>query len=351
MNSTHAAQSVLRAAGIQNPRRLVNLIERTITTLHLDLRGFTVLTEAASGPYVVTPIIAALANADRVFALTRDSHYASASQVIEQTNALANLCDVYGLIQIAAERRMDYFSEADIVTNLGFVRPIDANAVAFMRPGTVVSLMCESWEFRPGDIDVEACRSQNIMVLGVNEDFPGLDIFSYSGWLCQKLLFDAQIEQHKSKIVVASGDKFGLVISKHLVNCGCNVRLVPKLNDKVHLSDSDALVVADYTREDVILGRGGDLTPEMLKEIASGITIVQFAGLVDVDELRSVGLTVYPGIPIAPHRMAVTLAGLGPRPVVELHAAGLKVGELAAKQARDQSISDDPYIHLVQHIA
>lgn len=351
MSSDQMAQSVLRAAGIRNPSRLVNLIEHTITTLHLDLRGFTIVTEAASGPYVVTPIIAALANADRVLALTRDSRFASADQVIEQTNALANLCGVSNSIQIATERRMDFFAEADIVTNLGFVRPIDARTIAVMKSGVVVSLMHDSWEFRPGDVDIDACRAHGIRVSGTNEDFPGLDIFSYCGCLCQKLLFDAQIELHKSKVVIVSSDKFGLVIVDYLAKCGCDAYLVPKASDLVNLHDLDALVIADYTRDDLILGKGGELEPEILMRCAPGLTIIQFAGLLAVDELQAAGLTVYPGIHLEPHRMAVTLAGLGPRPVVELHAAGLKVGELVAKQFRGQSINNDPYFQLVQHIA
>lgn len=351
MISDQMARSVLRAAGICNPSRLVNLIERTITTLHLDLRGFTIVTEAASGPYVVTPVIAALANADRVLALTRDSRFASAGQVIEQTNALANLCGVSNSIQIATERRMDFFAEADIVTNLGFVRPIDARTIAVMKSGAVVSLMHESWEFRSDDVDIDACRSQGIRVSGTNEDFPGLDIFSYIGWLCQKLLFDAQIEIHRSKIAVVSSDKFGLAIANHLVRCGCNAYLVSKARDLVDLNDLDALIVADYTRDDLILGKGGEFEPDILMRYAPGLTIIQFAGLLAVDELQAAGLTVYPGIHLEPRRMAITLAGLGPRPVVELHAAGLKVGELVAKQAHGQLITNDPYIQLVQYVA
>jgi hypothetical protein len=37
---------------------------------------------------------------------------------------------------------------------------------------------------------------------------------------------------------------------------------------------------------------------------------------------------VHPGVALEPHRMAHTLATLGPRPIVELHAVGLKVGQL-----------------------
>jgi hypothetical protein len=41
----------------------------------LDLSGLTILTEAATGAYCVTPVVAALANADQAYALTRPSGY------------------------------------------------------------------------------------------------------------------------------------------------------------------------------------------------------------------------------------------------------------------------------------
>lgn len=350
MISAQTALSVLRTAGIYNPNRLISLIKQTITTLHLDLRGFTVLTEAASGPYVVTPIIAALANANRVIALTRDSHFASASQVIEQTEALARLCGVSESIQIFTERQINIFAAADIITNLGFVRPIDAETIAVMKPGAVIPLMCESWELRLSDVDIDACRAKGVRVAGTDEGFSSLDIFSYSGWLCQKLLFDAQIEIHKSKITVVSSDKFGQVITSHLVRCGCNVQLISRACDLSDFQNLDALVIADYTKDNIIIGKGGELDPDVLACHAPALTIIQFAGLLAIDEIRTAGLTVYPGIPLTPRRMAVTLAGLGPRPVIELHAAGLKVGELVARETKGQSISSDPYIQLIQHI-
>jgi hypothetical protein len=331
------AAETLRQGGIVNPARLVKLIRDAIAVLELDLSGLTVLTEAASGPYVVTPIIAALAGAERVLALTRDSRYASAEAVIAQTRALEALCGVEASVEICTRRSLDLFAQADIVTNLGFVRPIDAEAIAEMKPKAVVPLMCEVWEFRPGDVDLEACRSKGVLVLGTNEDYLGLEVFAYSGWLCLKMLFDAQIEVHKSKIVVVSSDKFGGAIEELLMRLGVSVRLVPTLRGIENIHDTDAVVVADYTREDMIIGPEGDLTAADLVTTAPAATVIQFAGRVDVAGLSAVGVTVYPGVEMSGHRMALTLAAIGPRPVVELHAAGLKVGEWAMRPSPEMS--------------
>ena len=66
-----------------NRLRVSRLVEKIIADLSLDLMGIRVLTEAASGPFVVTPLIAARAGAERVVAVARDSCYGRAQEVKE----------------------------------------------------------------------------------------------------------------------------------------------------------------------------------------------------------------------------------------------------------------------------
>ncbi len=318
---------LLREGGLANPRRAVSLIRDTIAALELDLSGLTVLTEAASGAYVVTPIIAAMAGAARVIAITRDSRFATAAEVVRQTRALEQLAGLKERVEIHTARNLELFASADIVTNLGFVRPIDKNTISHMRAGTVVPLMCEAWEFRHGDVDLQACNTRGVHVLATNEDFPGVDVFAYSGWLCVKLLLAAGIELHKSRVVVVSSDRFGPVISRLLKRAGVEIRLAPRLLPSLAQA-ADAIVIADYTRHDEIIGETGDVRPADIHQLAPGVVVVQFAGRVDVAALGRCGVLVYPGQDLPSRRMAQTLAALGPRPVIELHAAGLKVGEI-----------------------
>jgi hypothetical protein len=327
----------LREAGILNPERFVTLIKNTIDLLHLDLSGLTVLTEAASGPYVCTPVIAALAGAEHVLAVTRDSRYASADTVISLTRALEQLCGIPDKLEIFTKRGPGLFARANIVTNLGFVRPIDAKAVAAMKPTAVVPLMCEAWEFRPDDVDLDACRRKGIQVLGTNEDLEGLEVFGYSGVVCLRLLLDAQIELHKSRIVVVSTDKFGNTITECLRRVTTRIELSPSIPSAQVLSDVDALILADYTRSDEIIGSEGDITAAQLAQAAPGITVVQFCGRIDVQGLQNKNITVFPPKPLRAHRMALTLGGIGPRPVIELHTAGLKVGEISLRQHQSPS--------------
>jgi hypothetical protein len=319
--------------GLVDGARLVKLIPEIITKLRLDLSGLTVLTEAASGAYVVTPVIAALAGAHRVIALTRESRYASVNAVIAQTRELASVFGVDAAVEICMERSPDLFARADIITNLGFVRPIDAEAVEAMKPTAIVSLMCEAWELRPGDVDIAACRRKGILVIGTDEHHPAVDVFPYSGWLALKLLLEAGVEIHRNKILVVSRDRFGLIIEENLRRAHVDACLVQNLKDlsPADLRAADALVTCDYAREDCVIGSCGDITPGDLAAAAPAIKVVQFAGLVDVSGLQANGIFVYPGEPVPPHRMVRTLAALGSRPVVELHTAGLKVGEVAAR--------------------
>lgn len=336
------AKNILNSAGIANPDRVVKLISKTLHLLDIDLTDLTVLTEAASGPYVVTPIIASLAGAKHVYALTRDSQFATIQQVIDQTRALETLCGVQNKIEIMTERHPDLFSQADIVTNLGFVRPIDESLIQIMKPECVIPLMFESWEFRSSDLDLEACHRYGITVAGTNEDYSTVNVFNYSGFLCMKMLFDSGIEIHKSKILIIGNDKFNPTITQYLKRVCGYIYSAPNLKniDRNLLTQLDALIVADFQRETQIIGNEGDISPTDLAQCAPGLAIIQFAGQIDVTSLQKEGFFVFPGKTLEAHRMSQTLAGIGIRPVIELHSAGLKVGQLLSN-ARRQGLTPE----------
>ena len=57
----------------------IRLIHHAIAATRLDLKGLRVLSEAATGYRRITPVLAALAGADRVYAVGRDSARVSRS--------------------------------------------------------------------------------------------------------------------------------------------------------------------------------------------------------------------------------------------------------------------------------
>jgi hypothetical protein len=326
-------------------------MKEALRTFKLDLSGLVVYTEAANGVYSFTPVIAALAGAARVHALTKDSRWASAGQVRRDTMALADYCGVGGRLHITLEKERADVAESDIVTNLGWVRPIDAQMVAWMKPTAAVPLMFESWEFRERDVDVPACRAKGIPVLGTNERVPEIDMFKYSGPLALRLLADAGLELIGNRIMVVGGGVFGLNIMRCLSRNGAEVlaacpetaavakrwgarRIGKDLRGKAArraMKGCDALVVSHYPDTVPAVGPGGMIGAGELAALAPGIAVIQFFGPVDRADLAASGLSVFPVHDPGPDHMGVTMGALGPMQIIRLNAASLKVGEAAAR--------------------
>ncbi len=190
--------------------RLGRLVRRAVDSLDLDLSGSIVLTEAATGPYVVTPVIAALAGASYVYAVTHDSRYGTVADVTAATIALANEVGVADRINITTDRRTELFARADVVTNSGHLRPIDGPAIAAMRPGTALPLMFEAWEIDAGrhDLDLAALAERGVRVAGTNERHPDIDVFGFLGLMAVCQLADAGIAAYRGEIALLCDNPF-----------------------------------------------------------------------------------------------------------------------------------------------
>lgn len=335
--------------GIKNPHRVKRLIDDAIKFNKLDLTDLVVFTEAASKNYVVTPVIAAMAGA-KVYAITSDSQYGKARDIEEFTYNFAEFCEVRDKIEVIFEKQKEIIMKANIITNLGFVRPVDKKLIEMMNEKAVVPYMCEAWEYREGDIDLEACKSKNIPVLATNEDYSGLEVFDFCGNLCIKMLFELEIEVYKSKIVVVGKDKFARVIEKYLKAIGSEVYIIENLKSEMnrrYLENIDALVVADYSKDIIIGTINSQISPKELIDLSRKISVIQFAGDVDVDELHKYDIPFFPQRRLGKFRMGMTLANLGPKPVIDLHCAGLKVGETMARaRLRGKSVDETKLIAL-----
>jgi len=350
---TIQTETVLREkTGIRSPLRVKKLVSKLIADLNLDMTGLVVLTEAASGNYVFTPLIAAMANAAKVIAVTRDSRYGRAKDITENTLLLAKY---FGIkkekLQIVENLTPQIIGEADIVTNLGFLRPINKEFISNLKPTAVIPLMYESWEFREEDLDLRECWKKGIPVLGTNEEHERLKIFDHIGHLCLKALFEAEIEVFKSRIILVGDNKFSKNIVKTLSVAGANVLWVTNAsgsevkhlggtkiggslkesNTQINIRDCDAIIVNTYPSRKMVIGEEGDISAKKLRELAPGITVIQLNGLVERKSLGKHGLNCLPTEEPKVGHMGWTLADLGPRPVIALNTGGLKVGELLAR--------------------
>jgi hypothetical protein len=322
----------------QPQNRAVDQIKQVVDQLQLNLNGRVVLTEAGSGAFLHTPIIALFAGAEHVFAWTRDSSYGKGADIVALcTDLLRKLeLDESRITFAVNERPSEHIAQADLVTNLGFVRPLDHAFLTAMKPGAVISYMSEAWELREGDIDVAFCKQNGIKLAGTWENHPDLRIFDACGPLIVKLCLTAGYEIYQNKIVVISNDQFGKVA------CDALAALKP---DEVTLCsveeakarrnwNVDFVVLADYTTPVDFIGPEGILPVHLMNTCG----IVHLAGKLDLAWAEEAGMNVFPRKNGEGHRMTETLAYLGTKPVVDLHAAGLKVGELLLDNKTDRLI-------------
>ncbi|WP_397377497.1 hypothetical protein [Pseudomonas sp.] len=301
--------------------------------LALDLDGLVVATEAGTGPFLYSALAAALAGAKKVIAVAPDSIYA---KHLEIKNDLVELACLWGIsdecISVVDSREM-LPEGIDIFLNLGFIRPLDEILLSKASRGAVVSYMSESWEFRPGDLDLDYCRDNGIPVAGVNEEFDGFGVFTSCGQLALKLLFESGLEVAGCRVCVLSDDPFGDVIEKALLANSAEVFRV-KSSAMISLDAAtslDALVVASYSAVDDALA-GLSFSFESLSSLNPHLKIIQFCGRINVSEITKTCLEVYPREQLHPYRMSRTLSYLGVRPVLALHSLGIKAGEILYRQ-------------------
>jgi hypothetical protein len=340
-----------------DPRRLVRLMNAAAGSCRLSLADLTVLTEAASGAYMVTPVLAALAGA-RVLALACANAYATADEIRDCTMELAELAGVSGRIQLIHDKSPDHVGTADIVTNSGQVRPIDAATIGRMKPSAVIPLMYESWEFRASDVDLPACRARGIAVAGTNERHPDVGMFSYLGIMAVKQLHDAGIAVYGSRIVLLCDNPFSPFIVSSLRNGGAEVVEARRLTADVLAAPCDAVLLALRPGPDAAAGGPGRSSAaaggpgqssaaaggpgqsstvlgaaecELLAALAPGTVLVQYWGDVDREALSAAAVPVWPPKPPSAGHMGVLPSAVGPEPIVRLQAGGLKVGELLAR--------------------
>lgn len=331
---------------VRNEFRCERLIREAISDMSLDLRGMSVLTEAASGSFALTPLIAALGGAERVFAVTRDSAYGSSGDICEYIESWATKLEVNDRIEITTAAPEKYAANSNIVTNLGFVRPIDANIIENMPPDSVVALMWEPWELRDEDIDLLACMKRHIPVVGTNESHPRLMIFRYVGLLALKLLHETDIEIFRSRILVIASKPFGSEVSEVLAQNGAQVMWKQPdqawngLDSEIEafLTNADAVVIAEHREKDCLVGGEDGIPVDWFRP--QKVELIHICGEVDNAALESAGISKHPAKDVPAGHMTLTTDYVGPKPVIDLHAASLKAGEVVVSSLRRFGDSD-----------
>ena len=311
--------------------------------MSLDLEGASVLTEAATGAYSVTPILAALGGASAVAAVTRPGRHGSVAEVRAETLALAELAGVDDRVTIHDEVTPALVSVADIVTNSGHVRPIDARMAGWMRPGPVVPLMFEAWEIDLGrdDVDLDALRAQGARFAGTNERHPAVDVFSYLGPMAVKLLADAAVSAYGSSLLLVCDNPFSPYLRDGLTRAGASVRCRTEFSAEDLDGDLDGIVVALKPRAEAVLDNA-DVAAIAAR--ASGAVLAQFWGDLPRATCAGLGIACAPTDEPAAGHMGVLPSAVGPEPIVRLQAGGLKVASILRRPEASWSDDDRSYV-------
>lgn len=328
-----------------------NKIEEALDRLNLDLKGKVVLTEAATGAYIVTPVIAALAGAE-VYAFTKDTRYGTVAEVRKQTNdLLAQFGDKNLKLEIIDKLTPDIIAKADIITNSGHLRPLNSDKLQHAKKGVVIPLMYEAWEWRDADLDINFCKEKGIVVGATNERHPDVDVFNYLGDMALKMIFDAGLCPYQNSYILLCNNDFGPFIAKVLSKiCGAlgvcdkaenrakyegmNIDWLgdfPDLNVPEKYRRTEAIVFTAYPFDQPWIGDNKlPLAVSKIRESVPGALLLRYAGDID-EEYCKQHIAVYPDHVHSGH-MGILPSAIGPDPIVRLQSGGLKVGEMLLKK-------------------
>ena len=315
-------------------KRVLSKIRNKIRELELDLTGYTILTEVGSSEYVFTPIIAALANANRVIAYTKNSRYGLASDNILECKKVLNGIDMHYNVEFySGEISKTHLETADIITNSGFLRPLNEGKLKHLKKNAVIPLMYEKWELRDSDIDINYCKENNIKVAGTWENHPSLLVFNHVGPLALKMALNAGYEVYENKIIVWSDDHFGEVVKEAFLNIGANDVILTTNEEYLYnnIDNVDFIFICDYDEEREY-GTPYFFDFEKLLKKNTTFGIVHLYGKINYNKHKNSLTNIYPPSDGSPSLMTFTLSHVGINPIVNLQVSGFKVAESLKKK-------------------
>lgn len=339
-------------------------IKKLVNKYGIDLSDLIVLTEGASGGYLWNPFIALEAGAQKVICKVKDSRFGCANDVKKSIEGIAQQWGCEDRIVVKENLDSQDYSCADIITNSGHLRPIGKEIIQLLKKTSVIPLMWETWEFHDDYLDFEACRHNNILVMGTNESVPPCDMSHYSSVIGVKLLLEAGLEIAGNKIILmGSTETLCGSIKKALEALGAEVAWfssTASLGDylyddvgcylKEHAAECDAILFAEHHYPyETIGGKENDINFSELKYLNPEIKIAISCGNIDKRGLEESGLFYFPK-KIEPFGyMSYQSYHVGPLPVMDLFAAGLKVGE-AMVRARLRGLNiRDSALYALEH--
>jgi hypothetical protein len=325
---------------------LLDKLTRQVNALELDLKGRVVLTEAASGPYVVTPLLAAIGGA-KVFAFSRSTRYGTVDEVFNGTISSIGKKAFRKLdITLVDELTPEIISQADIITNSGHLRPLDREKLRHAKDGAVIPLMYEAWEWRDADMDLSYVRERGFPIGATNERHPEVDVFNFLGDMALKQIFDAGTCPYRNKFVLVCNNDFGPFIARTVSSVASALGVIdlpehrsryeglpidwlgdfPNIRIPASYADAEAVIFTAYPFDRNWMGDDTVIDIRQVREGLKAPFILRYAGDVDVHALDRSGIKYFPAH-VASGHMGVLPSAIGFDPIIRLQSGGLKAGE------------------------
>jgi hypothetical protein len=325
---------------------LIDKLVRQVRALELNLTGKTILTEAASGAYIVTPVLAAIAGA-KVFAFSKTTRYGKVEEIFSNTSALAASFKEFNLdIHLIEQLNPEIIEQADIITNSGHLRPLNESILKYAKDEVVIPLMYEAWEWRDADMDISYIRKRGIKIGATNERHPRVDVFNYLGDMALKQIFDSGICPYKNKFILLCNNDFGPFIAKVLAGICDGLAVIdmdenrtrynglqidwiggfPGINIPENYKDAEAVIFTAYPFDKDWIGEKTPISFQQLQLQLSDPFILRYAGDINEVFLRDKGVKFYPNHVHSGH-MGILPSAIGYDPIIRLQSGGLKVGE------------------------
>lgn len=299
-------------------KRLIDQIRKSVLDFDLNLKNKTVYTEAATGNFICTSIAAAISGA-KVYCITNDSKYGTKEEVSNYLQNTIKLLDETVDIILFDNKDLIPLEEVDIVTNTGFVRPIDKKMIDRLNSKAVLSLMWEPWELRSKEIDVKYCEEKGIRIFGTNENDPRLKTMDYLGFMALYFLLQNKITPMK-KVLLLGSKIFLNPIKLRLESNTYSVECISDYskNFSGNLNNYDAIILCEHVNDILLIGQNGFLN-SLTKNLPP---LIHICGRVD-ESVKFINTNS----PANFGYMTYTTDFINPKAVIDLHCAGLKVGE------------------------
>ncbi len=295
-------------------------IRSRIDICELDLAGSVVATETATGAYASTAAAAVEAGAE-VWAMAAGSPYGTIRDAERDVRILLDALGSASMLTVVTDKEEIPFERIDMVTNSGFLRPIDASVIDRLPETAAIALMYEAWEAREGDIDYAAASKRGIPIVAVDEHHPACGAFVSVGDLVVAAALRRRWAIRWMRYGVHSDNPFADPILDTLRSLGAQAELIDP-------GDPEPCDVAVIAATPVVNSLSGDrsLSPAEIAElvIASGaFGCIQLWGDVDRDRLRAAGVRVEPEGEPRPGHQGIGMGEAGFEPVVRLQVAGM----------------------------